>query len=102
MKKLVLVTSILIASVAAGSALAGPGKRFAFDQNTVYGWQLMSAQERTDHANKMHSFKTVDECKAYLEEHRKTMEARAKEQGKTLPQPRYNACDRMQARGFLK
>ena len=39
---------------------------------------------------------------AYQEEHHKAMEAKAKEQGKTLPAPRNNACDRMKARGVIK
>jgi hypothetical protein len=50
----------------------------------------------------MWSFKTYDECKAYQAEHHKSMEAKAKEQGKTLPTPRANACDRMKARGQVK
>ena len=82
----------------------GPGKggRFAFNQGNTPGWSLMSAEERAAHRDKMWSFKTFEECKAYQAEHHTAMEAKAKEQGKTLPAPRANACDRMKAGGMLK
>lgn len=56
----------------------------------------------TAHQQKMWAFKNYEECKAYQQEHHQTMDARAKEQGKVLPVPRANACDRMQARGSFK
>lgn len=83
----------------------GPGKgggRYAFDNNNTVGWTLMAPEERNTHRQKMWSFKTYDECKAYQLEHHQAMETRAKEQGKTIVPPRTNACDRMKARGFLK
>ena len=80
----------------------GQGGRMAFSQGNTPGWSLMSQEERTAHRDKMWSFKTYDECKTYLAEHHKSMEAKAKEQGKTLPTPRANACDRMKARGQVK
>lgn len=46
--------------------------------------------------------KAFDECKALQAKHHAQMEARAKEQGKVLPAPRGNSCDRMKARGLLK
>jgi hypothetical protein len=81
----------------------GPGKgRMAFNQGNTPGWSLMTTEERTAHQQKMWSFKTFDECKAYQAEHHTAMTAKAKEQGKTLPAPRANACDRMKARGQIK
>ncbi len=81
----------------------GPGKgRMAFNQGNTPGWSLMTAEERTAHQQKMWSFKTFDECKAYQAEHHTAMTAKAKDQGKTLPTPRANACDRMKARGQFK
>lgn len=81
----------------------GPGKgRMAFNQGNTPGWSLMTAEERTAHQQKMWSFKTFDECKAYQAEHHTAMTAKAKDQGKTLPTPRANACDRMKARGQIK
>lgn len=62
----------------------------------------MTQEEHAAHRQKMWSFKSYDECKAYQLEHHQVMEARAKEQGKTIAPPRFNACDRMKARGVIK
>lgn len=103
MNKLTITTVslALAASLAAGSALArGP---WAANQGNTWGWKLMSAEERTEHQNKMRSFKTYDECKAYQQEHHTQMEARAKGKGMTLPAMGSGyGCDNMKARGFLK
>lgn len=80
----------------------GMGMRFSFDKDTVPGWALMSAEERTAHSGKMRGAKTYDECKAMQTEHHQAMEVRAKEKGVSLPTPRYNGCDRMKARGIFK
>lgn len=82
----------------------GPGKggRFAFDQNNTVGWTLMTQEERAAHQQQMWSFKNYDECKTYQQRHHDEMLARAQAQGKILPTPRGNACDRMQARGLFK
>ncbi len=82
----------------------GPGKggRFAIDNNNTVGWALMTAEERTAHQQRMWSFKDYGECKTYQLEHHQRMEARAKEQGKSIVPPRMNACDRMKARGVIK
>lgn len=52
---------------------------------TVYGWQLMSEQERKEHRDKLRSFRTEQEREAYRQEHHERMQARAREQGVTLP-----------------
>jgi hypothetical protein len=67
------------------------------------GLGLMTDEERAEHRAKMHSFATVGECKAYFDEHRAQMAARAKERGiEPGPGPRMNPCDRMVNRGMLK
>lgn len=95
------VALALAAALTVGSALArGP---WAVNKGNTWGWQLMSADERTEHQNKMRSFKTYDECKTYQEEHHKQMEERAKEKGVTLPAMGSGyGCDNMKARGLLK
>ncbi|MDP1652320.1 MAG: hypothetical protein Q8L56_06310 [Rhodocyclaceae bacterium] len=80
----------------------GGGGRFAIDNKNTVGWALMTQEEHNAHRQKMWSFKNYDECKAYQQEHHQTMEARAKERGKTLVPPRANACDRMKARGVIQ
>lgn len=68
----------------------------------AYG-NLMTDEERAEHRAKMHSFTTVGECKAYYDEHRALMTARARERGiEPGPGPRFNPCDRMVSRGLLK
>ena len=54
-------------------------------EQTVYGWQLMTEQERSEHRAKMRSFQTEQEREAYRLEHHKQMQARARERGITLP-----------------
>ena len=51
----------------------------------AYGWQLMTPQERQEYQAKMKAFKTDEERKAFLEQHRKAMQKRAEAQGITLP-----------------
>ena len=58
---------------------------FGHAEETIYGWQLMTKQERIEHRKKMRSFTSEQEREAYRQEHHKKMQARAKEQGVTLP-----------------
>lgn len=61
------------------------GNTVTYAEQQVYGWQLMSEQERHEHRIKMRSFKTEQERIAYRHEHHKRMQERAKQQGVTLP-----------------
>jgi hypothetical protein len=56
-----------------------------FADEPVYGYQLMTEQERAEHRAKMRSFQTEQEREAYRQEHHKMMQERAKAQGVTLP-----------------
>jgi hypothetical protein len=51
----------------------------------IYGWQLMSVEERRQHRAKMQSFATAEEREAYRKKHHEEMQARARERGVTLP-----------------
>ncbi len=109
MKTTVTLRSITLIALL-GAALAAPvlaqpspGRgAMRFDQNNTRGWTLMTPAEQTAHREKMLSLKTYEECKAFQAEHRSLMEARAKEQGLSLPIPRQNACDRMKASNLTK
>lgn len=93
-----------------GTAVAVPalaqsepgGGRFGFNQDNTPGWAMMTAEEHVAHRDRMFAAKTYEECKVVQVEHRKEMEARAKEKGVTLRAPRQLACDRMKARGLFK
>lgn len=56
------------------------------DKEMIYGYQLMTVEERAQHRAKLRSLKTEQERTAYLEQHHKLMQTRAKEQGVTLPE----------------
>lgn len=70
-----------------------------FAEDQVYGWQLMSEQERLEHRTKMQNMETKEERKQYLSEHHKKMEKRAKTQGQTLPDMPQNRNNMMDRRG---
>ena len=74
-----------------------------FAEDQVYSWQMMSEQERQEHSTKMQSMKTAEERNRYRLEHRKIMEKRAKEQGKSLsdmPQNRNNMMNERERGGM--
>lgn len=73
----------MAAAPAAGSkpALAGS------TNPAVYGWQLMTPEERTAYRNKMRAAKTPEEKAKIRAEHHKEMQQRAKDRGMTLPEP---------------
>lgn len=55
------------------------------DAQTVYGWQLMTEQERNEFRTIMRNMETEEERQAFRYEHHERMEMRAKEEGITLP-----------------
>jgi hypothetical protein len=125
MKKIALTLGFAAATIATSLAFAGPGGGPGYGPGCtdgtaatcqggkgpgmgMYGGQgrgqgagleLMTPEERAAHRTQMHSLKSVDQCNAYLADHRAAMADRAKAKGITLPEPRGNACERMQARG---
>jgi len=111
-----LISTLAAAALAVASATAfaqgtpgygpggGPGKGqgWRFNADNTSGWSLMTAEERTAHRDKMLSFKTYEECRAYQAGHHAAMAARAKDKGRALPsEPRQNACERMKSAGRL-
>lgn len=76
----------LLLSVMASVLLLSAVQQGVADE-TVYGWQLMTEQERKEHRIKMQSFKTEQERERYRMEHHEKMMERARKQGVTLPEP---------------
>jgi hypothetical protein len=97
-----LIALSVLFVTAVGMPAHARGPRFQFDQDNVPGWTLMSSAERAAHHQKLLSFKTVEECQTYMAEHRKKMEARAKERNQTLRTPRVDVCEQMKAKGLLE
>ena len=54
------------------------------DEQTVYGWQLMTEQERTEFRGQMRNMKTEEERQAFRYDHHERMEERAKKMGVKL------------------
>jgi len=55
------------------------------ERESVYGYELMTPQERTEYHDRMRAAKTEQERETLRLEHHRQMQARAKAQGKTLP-----------------
>jgi hypothetical protein len=72
------------------------------DDSAVYGWQLMTKQERVQYREKMRSLKTRKEREAFRREHHAQMQERARERGVKLPdqpRPRGNGMGQGQGQG---
>ncbi|NEX62363.1 hypothetical protein [Noviherbaspirillum galbum] len=104
MNKIIAGVAISLVSASLFGQPAGNGPRggYRFDKSNTPGWSMMTPEERARHHDKMMSLQNYDECKAYMEEHRASMEARAKEKGRPMRGPRQDACERMKSRGMLK
>ncbi len=89
MKRPLIISALATAlSLSTGFALAAdqaPGTEKAKTQKQVYGSELMTQQERTEHRAKMRSAKTAEKREQIRKEHHERMKERAKEQGVTLP-----------------
>jgi hypothetical protein len=73
----VMLTSLII--------LVGSSVMTVNAAEQVYGWQLMTQQERNEYRAKMRTMKTAEERERFRLEHHKMMQERAKERGVTLP-----------------
>ena len=87
----------LIVAAAAAGMMAMTVSLFAADQSTagtapksepIYGYRMMDDQERNVYRDRMRNAGSAEQRQAVRDEHRKLMEARAKERGVTLPGPR--------------
>lgn len=65
-------------------------------EDNVYGWEMMTKQERIQHRETMRNFKTNEERERYRLEHHKRMQERANERGLSMPDmPQNGIQDRM-------
>jgi len=86
MKRTTLIAA-LAAALLSGGAFAQPAGNVPTidDDAPIYGSQLMTAQERAEHRDRMRAAKTLEEREQIRAEHHERMQARAKERGVTLP-----------------
>jgi len=96
MKRRSIVGAVLAAAILVpGSALlAQEGKPLQAQEQMqtqeqareqVYGWELMTEEERLQHREKMRTMTTEEERNRYRQEHHEKMQERAKQQGVELP-----------------
>jgi len=78
---------------------AGPMMRQGMGPGAGGGLALLTDEERTAHRAKMQSLASYDECKSYLADFSKQIQARAKEKGQVVGGPNEAMCDRMKAHG---
>ena len=90
-------TTTMAAAVAAAMMMTMTVTLFAAEQpagatagqsEPIYGYRMMNTEERNEYREKMRNARSADERQAVRDEHHKLMEARAKERGVTLPEPR--------------
>ncbi len=94
MPRQALVSLLFIGLLLAASAAEAGGPWRASEENTR-GWQLMTPQERIDHQARIRSFRTLEECRAYQQEHHPLMEQRARQRGVALPSGRRDICEHL-------
>jgi hypothetical protein len=96
-KEIFMDARTLIAAAAAAGMMAITVSLFAADQppagtapksEPIYGYRMMDDKERNEYRDRMRNSGSAEERQAIRDEHRKLMEARAKERGVTLPGPR--------------
>jgi hypothetical protein len=65
----------------------GPGMRGGgcCGAEATPAWALMTEEERAQHQEKMRGMNDYAQCQAYMAEHHKLMQERAKELGRSLP-----------------
>lgn len=80
-----MIKHYLLAMLACCLVVAGSPVMTVNAAEQVYGWQIMSQQERNEYRTHMRSLKTAEERERYRMEHHKMMQERAKERGVTLP-----------------
>jgi len=78
---------------------AGPGMRQGMGPGAGRGPALLTDEERTAHRAKMQSLASYDECRSYMADFSKQIQARAKEKGQVVGGPNEAMCDRMKAHG---
>lgn len=101
MQKLPFILSVLLFSLPVLAAdTASSSKPAAKSSTAVYGYQLMTPEERSEYQAKMRGAKTPEERQKICEDHHAQMQTRAKDKGLTLPdRPRCGAGRGMGQRG---
>lgn len=71
MKTIVTALALTLALAMTFAAAESRPWRWQGSQQNTYGWQLMTAEERTEHQTKLRGFTEYAACKEYVDEHHK-------------------------------
>ena len=82
---LVLCSTILRPGLVHAAPETKPSAETVNQAPQVYGWELMTSQEREEYRAKMRALDTLEDREKFRTEHHEAMQARAKERGLTLP-----------------
>lgn len=94
LRTFVIMTTLVLALTSSGDISRAADQDRDQDRNMeqiqlrdqdIYGWELMTLQEREEHRNRMRSFKTEEEREQYRQEHHERLQERARAQGRVLP-----------------
>ena len=72
-------------TLSTSGATSGAGAQTQYGPSNVYGWQLMSAQERATYQNQMRNATSQQERDRIQTQHRKEMQQRARSRNMLLP-----------------
>nr|WP_297355789.1 hypothetical protein [uncultured Caldimonas sp.] len=94
---LTLLASLLIAPLLAAAQPGGPGPGRGpgprWGHGFTSGWSMMTPAERDQHRDRVQSFKSYEECRAYMDEHHQQMLERARNQNLPMPgRPMHDGC----------
>lgn len=81
-----MLGTLVFLSVVSFSVFSEAKNDASGEKERAYGWQLMTLKERAAHRAKITSLKTAKEREEYRNQHHLKMQARAKQQGKQLPE----------------
>lgn len=76
--------TVIVSALAAALTLSAGVALGTDQQETIYGSQIMTQQERNEYRTKMRAAKTAEEREQIRKEHHERMKERAKAQGTTL------------------
>ncbi|MGB0127710.1 MAG: hypothetical protein WBP72_08735 [Rhodocyclaceae bacterium] len=104
---LAMGTAAALAQIGPGMGAAmgggmGPGGGWRVTQGNTPGYALMTSTERSAHQAKIRDLRTYEECRTYMGEHHRMMEARAQEKGTKLMAMRADPCADLRAAGRIK
>ena len=98
--------TLTLAALLFASAAIAQGNGMGMDKGKMGGCNMketptcgmMTPDEQKAHHDKMMGMKDKGSCTAYMDEHHKQMQARAKDKGMKMPEGKGHGCDKLPAK----